>query len=156
MRMDPRCKKMNLLSDIYHQLFQRLAERYLSAQCTQTGMDEPMNIGEFVFLLTVSDQEGKAVSMSEASKILKINPSTATRRVNRLLAYGMITKSDSPYDERRYDIRMTQKGTDFVQAMEDRLLFAMQQTYADVTEEELTTVYRFMDKCIARLRLLNE
>ena len=88
------------------------------------------------------------------SKRLNINPSTATRRVNRLLTDDLVTKSIAPGDERRYDLRLTDKGARFLDQMDEWVYQTIQKTYEPVTDEELRVVYQYMEKCISQLQRL--
>ena len=153
MRIDPRCKRVNELSDQYHQLFRQVAERYLSEECAKAGV-ESLCLGDCSFLFTVGEEPSGMISMADAAKKLEINPSTATRQVNRLLLSGLVTKSPSHGDERRYDVRLTEKGAALLERMDERLYEAVQKTYADVSEEEMQTVYGYLEKCIGQLNRL--
>ena len=153
MRIDPRCKRVNELSDQYHQLFRQVAERYLSEECAKTGV-ESLCLGDYSFLFTIGEEPSGMISMADAAKKLGINPSTATRQVNRLLMSGLVTKSPSRGDERRYDVRLTEKGEALLERMDERLYEAVQKTYVDVSEEEMQTVYGYLEKCIGQLNRL--
>ena len=154
MQMDPRCKRLNALSDQYHQLFRHMAEKYLEQACLERKYKEKLCLGDFLLLYEVGEGGNKAVSMADISRKLSINPSTATRRVNRLLADGMITKEGARFDERRYDLYLTREGRELLEHME-RLLYEMVQfVYQPVSEDEMQTVYRYMEKCIGQLKLL--
>ena len=151
MRMDPRCERLNELSDLYHNLFRQLTERYLVRQSAAFGLREPVCIGDLVLLRVIGDSAGDAVSMSDASRKLGIHPSTATRRATKLVTDGMITKSDAPDDERRYDLRITETGRAFLEKIDDFLFEAVQKTYENVADEEMNVVYGFLEKCISQL-----
>ena len=151
---DPRCRKLNELTARYHQLFRQLGEKYILRLSRESGFGDDLTYSDFVFLSVVGDSDQDAVSMASVSRKLGINPSTATRRVTKLLANGLITKSNAADDDRRYDIRLTDAGRSVVEKMSARLFSAVQQTYAQVTEEEMQTVYRYLDKCIAQLNAL--
>ena len=153
MRIDPRCKRVNELSDQYHQLFRQVAERYLSEEGAKAGV-ESLCLGDYSFLFTIGEEPSGMISMADAAKKLGINPSTATRQVNRLFMSGLVTKSPSRGDERRYDVRLTEKGAALLERMDERLYEAVQKTYVDVSEEEMQTVYGYLEKCIGQLNRL--
>ena len=154
MQIDPRCKKLNELTDRYHQLFSQLGERYILQLSREHGLKDDLVFGDFAFLSAVEDGGPDPVSMANVSKKLGINPSTATRRVNKLLENGLVTKSNAADDDRRYDIRLTEAGSTLVRQMGDCLYTAVQKTYENVSEEEIQTVYRYLDKCIDQLVIL--
>lgn len=151
MQLDPRCKKLNELTDRYHQLFSQLGEKYILQLGRESGVRDDLAYGDFAFLSVMDDSGQDAVSMAYVSRKLGINPSTATRRVNKLLANGLVTKSSAADDDRRYDIRLTDMGRSLVEKMNACLYTAVQKTYEHVTEEEMQTVYGYLEKCIGEL-----
>lgn len=153
-QIDPRCKRLSELTDRYHQLFSQLGERYIVQLSREHGLKGSLSFGDFAFLSIAGDSEDNKVSMAYVSRKLGINPSTATRRVNRLLENGLVTKSAARDDERRYDICLTEAGRSLVEEMNAHLYSAVQKTYEHVTEEEIQTVYRYLDKCIGQLNAL--
>ena len=153
-RIDPRCKRLNELTDRYHQLFSQLGEKYITRLSREYGLKDVLTYGDFSFLSAAGDDGQDAVSMACVSRKLGINPSTATRRVNKLVENGLVTKSGAADDDRRYDIRLTETGRSITEKMSECLLSAVRKTYEQVTEEEIQTVYRYLDKCIDQLNAL--
>ena len=151
MRVDPRCKRSNELSARYHHLFRQVLERQLAQQCRQYALREPLCLGDYAFLYTVGDTDG-CVSMAEVAKKLHVNPSTATRRANRLLTDGLITKSASPTDDRRYEIRLTDVGRALCASMDDFQFGIVQDAYQGVTDEQMQAVYQVMETLIKNLQ----
>ena len=156
MRMDPRCKHLNELTDRYHLLLRQLAERYLERICKETEYPEPMCYGDYLLLYEVGANDCKVAHMADISKHLNINPSTATRRVNRLLANDLVTKTVAPNDDRCYDLGLTENGQKLLDKMDDLLYAAVQHVYEPVTDEEMQTVYHYLEKCIGQLNELIE
>ena len=154
MRVDPRCRRLNELNDQYHALFRDLVERNLAKQCREYHLQEPLCTGDYLLLVEVGESGDSPASMAAISKRLNINPSTATRRVNRLLTDDLVTKSIAPGDERRYDLRLTDKGARFLDQMDEWVYQTIQKTYEPVTDEELRVVYQYMEKCISQLQRL--
>ena len=154
MRMDPRCKHLNELNDQYHLLFRQLAEGYLGKACRERRYREELCLGDYLLLYEVGEGGDEPVSMADVSRKLVINPSTATRRVNRLLQDGLVTKSAAPYDERHFDLRVTAAGRELIDQMDHLLYETVQFVYDPVTDKEMQAVYRFLDKCISQLNLL--
>ncbi len=154
MKTDPRCKRLSELSDRYYYLFRQLAEDTLENECRRRRYPENLCIGDYTLLYEVGEGKDEPVHMAEISRKLNINPSTATRRVNRLLKDGLVSKATAPDDDRCYDLRVTQAGQDLLECIEDQLYEAVQKTYAEVTDEELETVYGFLGKCISALERL--
>ena len=103
-----------------------------------------------------TDDDNYILTLMAIAKELNINPSTATRQVNRMLACGLVTKSTSAEDERRYEICLTGKGRLLLERMDEHRLAASRRVYEHTTEEELQTVYSCLEKEIEALRKLNE
>lgn len=155
MRMDPRCKRLHELSAKSQQLFRQLVERFLTEECEERIFEEPFAFGDYAFLACVGEKA--EANMSEIARILGINPSTATRQVNRLLANRLMTKSVAPNDDRRYDLRLTPYGRMLLDNMEDRIYKAVQEAYRDVSDDELDVVYGYLEKYNRNLsRLLDD
>ena len=51
-------------------------------------------------------------------------------------------------------IRLTEAGRSITEKMSECLLSAVRKTYEQVTEEEIQTVYRYLDRCIDQLNAL--
>ncbi len=151
MQTDPRCKRLNELSDQYHTLFRQLTEKYLAELCGAHKLPEPLCVGDYMLLHQLSESGEGPVSMADISRKMKINPSTATRRVNRLVNNGLVVKIAAKYDDRRYDLRMTAKGTKITEEMGERLYQAVLKTYEPITETELQAVYHYLETCIEQL-----
>ncbi len=156
MRVDPRCKHLSELTDQYHLLFRQLAEEHLEYLCGEAHYPEALCSGDFMVLYEVGSKEKKTARMADISKKLVINPSTATRRVNRLVANGLMTKTVSPNDDRCFDLSLTENGQALLDRMEELLYNDVQYVYAPIEEEELQTVYRYAEKCIGQLNELLE
>lgn len=146
MRMDPRCKRLTELSAQSQQLYRQLAERFFLRECEKRGLADTLCFGDYVFLAAVEETPEKCAAMSRIARLLNINPSTATRQVNRLLAADMVTKSAAPDDDRRYEIRVTPAGRELLAVMEEELYAAVQSAFESVTDEELTAVYSYLEK----------
>ena len=154
MRMDPRCRRLHELSAQSQQLFRQLVERFLMEECEERRFGEPFAFGDYAFLACVGEKT--EATMAEIARILGINPSTATRQVNRLLANRLITKSVAPNDDRRYDLRLTPSGRMLLDDMEGRIYKAVQEAYQDVSEDELDVVYGYLEKYNRNLSRLIE
>ena len=154
MRVDPRCERLGLLSAELSRQTRRLRENLLSKECAAMSLPETLCSGDYLLLNAVGEA-GCAV-MAEIAKELNINPSTATRQVNRMLACGLVTKSASAEDERRYEICLTERGRLLLERMDEHRMAASRRVYEHTTEEELQTVYSCLEKEIEALRKLNE
>jgi DNA-binding MarR family transcriptional regulator len=64
-------------------------------------------------LLVVLSTRG-AVNMSVVAEQLDVNPSTATRMVDRLIAAGMVSRDTNPASRREVVVQLTAAGGDLV------------------------------------------
>ena len=62
------------------------------------------------------------ISMSHLSKRLGLDSSTLTRNIQKLEKMGLVGRLSDPYDKRVQNTLLTQKGTDIVEEIEERLL----------------------------------
>ncbi len=154
MRMDERCKRLNELNDKYHQLFRVAAERQLTRVCERERFHEPLCMGDALLMYLVMENGDEPANMADISRRLKINPSTATRRVNRLQANGLVTKSAAQDDDRRYDLKLTAAGSRLVNEMDEWMFETVQNVYEPVTDSEMQAVYAFLNKCIGQLEAM--
>ena len=154
MKIDPRCKRLNELSDQYHILFRDLAEAYLTRLCQEKNYREMLCTGDFLMLYEVGNCPGEPAHMAEISRHLNVNPSTATRRVSRLVTDGLITKKAAPDDDRRYDLKLTRSGRNLLDKMESLLNEAVEYVYEPVTDEEMQHVFHYMEKSVSQLEQL--
>jgi DNA-binding MarR family transcriptional regulator len=56
-------------------------------------------------------------SMGRLAEAMRVTPSSATRAVNRLIARGLVSRSQSDADRRQFVVRATAKGTDLFQRL---------------------------------------
>ena len=154
MRTDPRCERLGQLSAELSRLQLRLREKFLAQECMALSLPESLCHGDYLFLNEVSEA-GCAV-MAEIAKRLEINPSTATRRVSRMLVCGLVTKQTSCEDERRFEICLTDKGRELLERMDQHRLEASRRVYEGITEREMQAVYDCLEREITALKKLNE
>ena len=154
---EPRCQRLIEQTSRYRALSLRLVEKELAEVCQHQNVEVSLCVGDFDFLVVIENEPRSMISMAEAAKALGINPSSATRRVRRLLECGLITKTVDQADDRRYWIALTEAGIRLMKELDDCLLAATREMYAMVTDEEMEMVFSFMDKCIEGLqRVLKE
>ena len=153
MARDPRCEWLNEKSAKYQALCVRVVEKHLTRCCREHGV-APLCMGDYQFLWVVANAKSPDVSMAQIARELGVNPSSATRRNRRLLECGLVINLPDEKDERRYNIALTQTGRAFFDEMDATLLAATQRMYSTVTQEELSAVFRFTEKCIENLQLM--
>lgn len=145
---DSRCERMIAQTAKYRALSVKLIERMLDVVCYGQKIHTALCSGDYDFLMVVREAAGGDISMAQVARQLEINPSSTTRRARRLLECGLISKTLDASDDRRYQIALTEKGDRFMEEMEVRMREVTHEMYAQVTEDEMTKVLSFMDKCI--------
>ena len=156
MPRDPRCIWLNEKSARYRALSARVIEKQLARICCEHGMETPICLGDFQFLSAVAEAKTQDVSMAQIAKLLGVNPSSATRRNRRLLECGLVSNQADARDERRYMIALTEKGRGFYADMDDAMRSVVRRMYSTITEEEMNTFSRMLEKLTANARKLSE
>lgn len=81
-------------------------------------VDESITMPQFRLLVVLSAHgPSKLADLAEA---LEVNPSTATRTVDRLIAAGMVTRSPNPSSRREIVLELTRAGSRLVRAVTAR------------------------------------
>lgn len=147
MARDPRCEWLTEKLVRYRALSTKVFEKQLDEVCCAHGLTDKLCLGDYQFLAAVANAKTKDVSMAQIARHLGVNPSSATRRNQRLLECGFVTKTSDAADERRYQIALTEEGKAFLEDMDRAVFECTQLMYSTITEEELAAVYSFTDKC---------
>lgn len=147
MTRDPRCEWLNEKLVRYRALSTRVLEKQLEKVCEAHGVSEKLCMGDYQFLAAVANAKEPNISMAQVARQLGVNPSSATRRNQRLLECGFVSKTSDAADERRYQIALTQQGRAFYEEMHTAIFGCIQAMFSTITEEEFEAVYAFTDKC---------
>jgi DNA-binding MarR family transcriptional regulator len=75
-------------------------------------VDESITMPQFRLLVVLSAHG--ASKLADLAEALGVNPSTATRTVDRLIAAGMVTRSPNPESRREIVLELTQAGNRLV------------------------------------------
>jgi DNA-binding MarR family transcriptional regulator len=82
------------------------------------AVDESVTLPQFRLLVVLSMRG--PLNLSGLAEYLAVNPSTATRMVNRLLATGMVARETNPASRREIVVTLTPEGQDLVRQVTDR------------------------------------
>lgn len=82
------------------------------------AVDEAITIPQFR-LLVVLDTQGP-LKLTTLAEHLAVNPSTATRMVDRLVAAGLVSRAANPASRRELVVTLTQDGAAVVEAVTRR------------------------------------
>ena len=150
MERNAQYERLSTLIRDFHALFEEITQGCLTRECQTFGLREPLCVGDYQFLALV--EKRGSLSMAQAAKELRINPSSATRQVNRLLHCGLITKSAVPDDDRKFSIQTTPLGTTFLNRLYVSLSEVSHALLGQVSDEDLQTVCDFLE---ARIKVLH-
>ena len=151
MVLDPRCALLAAKTDRYNALAARASEQLLARLLEEDDRGYSLCLTDYKFLSALGAADDEAISITELARHLHLHASSATRRVRHLLSCGLITKTQDESDDRRYFVALTPEGAALLERLDREFLSLTRRIYLSVTDEELQTVYAFMDKCIANL-----
>ncbi len=102
--------------------------------------------GQHRMLMQLARHEGDVPSQKELAEIMGISPAAVTATLKKLEREGYISRSMTDEDNRRNEIRITEKGLSKV--TESRAVFEATDTemFAGFTPEEIATFISFMER----------
>jgi DNA-binding MarR family transcriptional regulator len=77
------------------------------------GVEDAVTVTQFRTLV-VLDSHG-AINLNRLAELLDVTPSTAMRMIDRLMAAGLVTRSENPTDRREVQLGLTPSGSQLVQ-----------------------------------------
>ena len=77
---------------------------------TELRREHALSLDAYDVLLRLARAEGQELTMSELAERVLVPPSTLTRRVDRLVADGLVERSRPAHDSRVVLARLTPKG----------------------------------------------
>jgi DNA-binding MarR family transcriptional regulator len=90
----------------------------VSARSLATVAEDTLTLPQFRLLVVLSSQgPAKLVTLAD---LLNVNPSTAMRMVDRLIAAGLVVRQASPHSGREVQIELTATGRGVVDDVTDR------------------------------------
>jgi DNA-binding MarR family transcriptional regulator len=72
------------------------------------AIEESITLAQFRLLVVLSSRG--AVNLSVVAEQLGVNPSTATRMIDRLIAAGMVSRDTNPASRREVVVQLTETG----------------------------------------------
>jgi DNA-binding MarR family transcriptional regulator len=89
-----------------------------------------------------------ACRMRELADALRVDPSTATRTVDRLVAHGLVERVPNPDDARGVLVTATEEGRTLRERVRAQALVALGEILADFTHEEAEQLASLMHKLV--------
>jgi DNA-binding MarR family transcriptional regulator len=91
--------------------------------------DAPVDLGTLRVLRAVERQAAAAPSVGDVADALGVDPSTASRTVDRCVCAGLLARTPSDQDRRRTQLALTELGRETL----DQVTAARRQLLAEVT-----------------------
>lgn len=125
----------------------RKLERFMERVLSQYDL----TLMEWALVGVVRDYGKKGVTMTELAKVLEVDVSHITNKVNELKATKLLTKTPNPKDRREKYIQITGKGKRFVDATEKQLRIELRKWLKSVSRFSLIHYVKTL-KTIADLK----
>jgi DNA-binding MarR family transcriptional regulator len=122
-----------------------LIRQHFSDELQKAGLPElDPSLGEILYIL--KDDEAKTIS--DIIRTSMRDKSTVTVQVNKLLALGLVEKSQCSRDRRRAWLRLSEKGRRFMPEMKVISLKISRKIFENFTETEAGSFSESLDKII--------
>lgn len=108
--------------------------------------------GQFIFLTRVCENPG--TNLIDLSNILKVDKTTTTKAVQKLISEGYIDKKQDELDKRIYRLYPTQKALDIYKFVIEEENQNIESCFYNFTEEEKYLAYKLVKKM--RMNIENE
>jgi DNA-binding MarR family transcriptional regulator len=95
------------------------------------ALDDPLELGTLRTLRAVERLGPAAPCVGDVADVLVVDPSTASRTIDRAVAAGLLARSPSEHDRRRTRLSLTAEG----RAVLDRVTAARRDLLAEVTAD---------------------
>ncbi|BAP85804.1 transcriptional regulator [Paucilactobacillus hokkaidonensis JCM 18461] len=118
---------------------------YLNNQLKDLGLTS----STYFFILKVGDSG--ELSQDQLFKLIYLNPSNVTRRLNRLIKLGYISKEKSAVDGRSKIIKLTKLGYQNYEKLKERLPQINNSIVSALDRDQLVIFKQLMAKMEARL-----
>ncbi len=97
------------------------------------------------------EKHRKPMLASEIARSLDVSRPNVTKLLNVLLEKGLIEQVKDRNDHRRKRIELSESGRALVESLQPMRLQLNEQLFENFDRNELQTVLRFLDNCLARL-----
>ena len=111
-----------------------------SEVCGRYGL-HPMHFG----MLTILDAEGP-ISQRALAGHTGVDVSTMVQRMDALEEAGLIERSRNEQDRRSYEIQLTARGREVLEALREEAGAHMERVFGALTRDERTELHRLLKK----------
>ena len=126
-------------------VFLRIMRRHHACVERRIG-DLGIHHSQHRMLIYLTHHTGEIPSQRELAEVLGVSPAAVTTTLKRLEKEGYISRSITDEDNRRNEIRITEKGR--TKVAESRVIFESVDTamFEGFTEDEMETLIHFMER----------
>ncbi len=136
---------MNSEEKEYMEIFTSFIERF--TQGIEAFQYQGKHIGTGIFLLNFIGKHPNC-SMSDVKEFLKLIPSAATRRIEKLVNLGFVDRNNDEDDRRLVKLILTEEGRGLYQKFLQNRLFGMQMMKKEFSQEDLAIFFKVLERSI--------
>lgn len=115
------------------------------------SLDLPGGLGAFRVLRAVERAPDRAPSIGDIAEALAVDPSTASRVVERCVGAGLLTRTAQAGDRRRARLRLTDAGSDLLGQVSRNRRDVLGEVAGDWDDENLEQLLRLLRTLLAGL-----
>jgi DNA-binding MarR family transcriptional regulator len=127
-------KRLDIITDFFHKLTFGIERKYYNG----------IEIGANIFILYFIGRMKECI-MSEITRYLNINASTATRRVDKLVKLELLERFTIENDRRQIKVRLTKKGTQIYSEILKRRISRFETLKSEFSEQELGAFFKIIE-----------
>ncbi len=136
---------MNPEENQFIEIFTTFIERF--TQGMESFQYKGNHIGTKLFLLNFIGKHPYC-SMSEVKEFLKLIPSAATRRIDKLVQIGLVERINDIQDRRLVKLRLTEEGKELYQKFLRTRLFGMEMMKREFSKEDLAIFFKILKRSV--------
>lgn len=124
----------------------RLGERRGFRRRFLAELGEPVEFSTLRTLRAIERRGGEDVSVGVVAETLGVDPSTASRLVERAVESGYLRRRPAPDDRRRTCLELTDEGTELLARATSVRRSLLAETIADWSPEEIRTFVELLQR----------
>ena len=118
--------------------------RTIHSICDIKFKQHQLQKGQFIFLTRICEEPG--ISLIQLSILLRVDKTTTTKAVQKLISEGYLIKQNDDLDKRMYKLFPTEKSLNVYRAVIEEENKHIAICFKDFTEDEKNQVYQIVKK----------
>ena len=123
-----------------------LINNLIGEQMSQALKPFEVSLQQFNVLRILRGQKGKPANLSTLNDRMVSRMSNTTRLVDKLIAKGLADRNTCPENRRKVEIRLTDKGRESLEAMDQAVDEAEKNLMGSFSKDELRRLNDLLDK----------